>query len=252
MPLSMEEQGVYMRLLCLMWTNGGRLRHDDKLIARMLGIHPNKWSKIKPKLAAFLTLESNGYITQKRLLKEFRHSVDKLKISDHTPLDTTQDTYRDTPLDTYGVTPLDTPQVQNGITKENQSVDFSETQKTARSALDLERSSRSETNTNIKNRLDEESMPACGKLVPEAVAEMFIHDIEELFREQRMSIPNDYHIMRGWLDDGIHPYRHILPTVRKILARLAGGNAPPPQSWKYFAKEVFQHQRGGSYGKRKT
>src|SRR5580658_8883388 len=100
MLLSMEEQGVYMRLLCLMWTNGGRLRHDDRLLSRMLGIHANKWSKIKPKLAAFLMEESPGFLTQKRLRKEYKHSVDKLKNSDHTP--------QDTPLDTYGVTPQDT------------------------------------------------------------------------------------------------------------------------------------------------
>jgi uncharacterized protein YdaU (DUF1376 family) len=104
MPLTMEEQGVYMRLLCLMWMNGGKIKNDDRLIARMLGIHVNKWFKIKPKVMGYLGEHSPGYITQNRLSKEYRYSVGKSKVS--TP-DTTEDTSRHTHQDT----PHNTPQV---------------------------------------------------------------------------------------------------------------------------------------------
>lgn len=74
--LSLEEHGAYFMLLLIAWRSPGcALPNDDKRIARMLGIGPAKWAKLKPVVFAFWSLE-NGQWTQKRLSKE-RAYIDK-------------------------------------------------------------------------------------------------------------------------------------------------------------------------------
>src|SRR5271154_6289116 len=107
--LELEEQGAYMRLMCKMWKRDGRIPSDDREIARMLGVHTNKWLKIKPFLMPFFLEHSPGYLTQKRLRRDYKRVVDKMMEKENTPYDTPYDTGGVTPLDTYGVTPHDPP-----------------------------------------------------------------------------------------------------------------------------------------------
>ena len=137
--LNMEEQGIYMRLLCLMWTHGGKIPSNDKMIARLLGIHSNKWRKVKPKIMPFLSELSPDFLTQKRLRSEYKHSVDKLVgTSDqalNTPLDTPHDTYRVTMGVTTQDTPIVTPLVHGVKIEENQRENFKKREKSPRSPL---------------------------------------------------------------------------------------------------------------------
>lgn len=71
--LTMEEQGAYIRLLCAMWRNGGKIVHDDSVIAQSLPINTNKWFKVKPALMPFLK-EDEGFLTQNRLAIEYHFS----------------------------------------------------------------------------------------------------------------------------------------------------------------------------------
>lgn len=254
--LELEEQGAYMRLLCKMWKRNGRIPNDDKEIARMLGVHTNKWTKIKPFLMPFFQEHSPGYLTQKRLQKEYRQSVDILAGKKNTPPVTGGVTPLVTPQDTYGVTrgdtPHDTPLVLGVRNEKNQQQSDLPPKNSAPEPLDIEESSRSLLNT-IKNRLEEDGTPdSCGKLAPDTMADVFLTDMQQLFRDYHFPMPGDHIILSGWLADGIHPFRHILPAVKKVLARLSNGNGDPPKSWKYFAKEIYRRQKiGGYYGKEK-
>ncbi len=68
--LSLEEHGAYLMLLMVAWrTEDCALPDDDKRLARMLGIGPSKWAKLKPAVLAFWTLD-NGAWKQARLTKE--------------------------------------------------------------------------------------------------------------------------------------------------------------------------------------
>lgn len=68
--LSLEEHGAYLQLLLIAWRSEGcALPDDDKRIARMLGVTPSRWAKLKPSIMAFWTLSEAGW-QQKRLLKE--------------------------------------------------------------------------------------------------------------------------------------------------------------------------------------
>jgi len=228
LSLNMEEQGIYMRLLCLMWTNGAKIRKEDRIIARMLGIHRNKWLKVKPRIIPFLTEYSSGYLTQTGLRLEYKYAVDKSKRKDGTTHDTPQDT---TP-DTYGVTPIDTPQVvpQNSF----------ENQEPSKNPLD-----QSKSRFKDKNRfLDDDAEKICGKLesnfLPPERAEAFINALLGAFDACRITPPPDYEVIRSWIENGLDPFRHILPTIQEILQRIVNGTHAPPRSWKYFAKEIYQ------------
>jgi len=68
--LSLEEHGAYLKLLMVMWRNGGWLPNDDQMVCRYLSITMNKWKKLKPVIAQFFTYEINRF-TQKKLQKIF-------------------------------------------------------------------------------------------------------------------------------------------------------------------------------------
>jgi len=68
--LTLEEQGAYMRLLCHMWINCGKLVDNDKTIARILGVHVNKWRKLRENLGGYLCQTTPGYLSNPRLQKE--------------------------------------------------------------------------------------------------------------------------------------------------------------------------------------
>lgn len=255
--LELEEQGAYMRLMCKMWKRDGKIPSDDREIARMLGVHTNKWMKIKPYLMPFFLEHSPGFLTQKRLRRDYKRVVDKMKEKENTPDDTGGVTPHVTPQDTYGVThqdtPPDTPLVLEGENEQNQKESEKQSEKNSPERLDIEESSRSIPNTNIKKRLEEDGGGGiCGKLPPDAIADVFLDDVRQLFAEHSLDMPGDHAILCGWIEDGIHPFRHILPAVKKVLARLSGGTCDPPKSWKYFAREVYRKQKtGGQHGKAK-
>jgi uncharacterized protein YdaU (DUF1376 family) len=68
--LSLEEQGAYIRLLCHMWLNGGKVVDNEKIIARILGVHVNKWRKIRENLGSYLPSNPPGYLSNPRLQRE--------------------------------------------------------------------------------------------------------------------------------------------------------------------------------------
>lgn len=68
--LSLEEQGAYIRLLCHLWINCGKLVDNDGITSRILGIHVNKWRKIKKNLGGYLPSNPPGYLSNPRLQKE--------------------------------------------------------------------------------------------------------------------------------------------------------------------------------------
>lgn len=77
--LSLEEHGAYLLLLMAMWRRGGAIPDDDKDNARMLGLMPRAWLRLKPRLMPLLSVygpDGARMITQKRLQKEWNFSVE--------------------------------------------------------------------------------------------------------------------------------------------------------------------------------
>ncbi len=75
--LTLEEHGAYMLLLFAMWKRAGAIAAGDA--ARLLGITPRLWLRIKPRLMPMLiSYQSEGVemLTQKRLQEQWNYAVE--------------------------------------------------------------------------------------------------------------------------------------------------------------------------------
>lgn len=77
--LTLEEHGAYLLLLMSMWRHKGSIPDDDKGNARLLGLQPRAWLRLKPRLMPFF--ETYGppdarTVTQKRLQKVWNYAVE--------------------------------------------------------------------------------------------------------------------------------------------------------------------------------
>lgn len=268
-PLDLAEQGAYWRLVSKMWLAGGRIRADDSLIARMLGVHTNRWMKLKPAVVSYFIKTADGYYTQKRLRKEYKFSVSQMAVDnsddeDNTPPDTKGVMPANTPPvtkavtapvttpDTKGVTPPVTPGVFSDKALKNGDSNFAPTVLKEDDASRVRASSQSHSISKDK-RLEIASSETWKKLSfgsdfsPEETQE-FTADLVDAFTDLKLHPPTDYGVILGWMQRGAHPLRDILPTVRAMLKRNVEGHHEPPKSWKYFAKELFERIKGGGNG----
>jgi uncharacterized protein YdaU (DUF1376 family) len=79
--LTLEEHGAYLLLLMNMWRRNGALASDDAILARMLGLQPRAWHRLKPRLWPLLTEygpEGAKMVTQKRLQVEWNKAVENV------------------------------------------------------------------------------------------------------------------------------------------------------------------------------
>jgi uncharacterized protein YdaU (DUF1376 family) len=79
--LTLEEHGAYLLLLMNMWRRNGALASDDAMLARMLGLQPRAWHRLKPRLWPLLTEygpEGAKMVSQKRLQVEWNKAVENL------------------------------------------------------------------------------------------------------------------------------------------------------------------------------
>src|SRR6056297_1845905 len=76
--LTTEEHGAYLLLLAAMWRRNGWVPDDDRDNARILGLTPSKWRRIKDRLRSLLIFE-DGHITQKNLLKIWKKTQEKIE-----------------------------------------------------------------------------------------------------------------------------------------------------------------------------
>jgi len=75
--LSTEEHGAYLLLLGAMWRRNGSVPDDDRDNARIVGLSPAKWRKVKTRLSVFLIFD-NGGISQKKLQETWRITQEKI------------------------------------------------------------------------------------------------------------------------------------------------------------------------------
>ncbi len=69
--LTAEEHGAYLLLLMCAWrTRGCALKDDNKQLARIVGVTPTRWRRLRPVLAEFFTIE-DGLWRQKKLTEVY-------------------------------------------------------------------------------------------------------------------------------------------------------------------------------------
>jgi uncharacterized protein YdaU (DUF1376 family) len=78
--LTTEEHGAYLLLLAAMWRRNGSVPDDDKDNARILGLTPAKWRKVKARLVSTVSgfRVENGSITQEKLQKIWKNTQEKI------------------------------------------------------------------------------------------------------------------------------------------------------------------------------
>lgn len=78
--LTTEEHGAYMLLLAAMWRRNAWVPDDDKDNARILGLTPSKWRKIKARLMETVSgfRVEDGKITQEKLQKTWENTQEKI------------------------------------------------------------------------------------------------------------------------------------------------------------------------------
>jgi uncharacterized protein YdaU (DUF1376 family) len=78
--LTTEEHGAYMLLLAAMWRRNGSVPDDDKDNARILGLTPAKWRKVKARLTATISgfYADGDAITQEKLQKTWENTQEKI------------------------------------------------------------------------------------------------------------------------------------------------------------------------------
>lgn len=78
--LTTEEHGAYLLLLAAMWRRNGWVPDDDKDNARILGLTPSKWRRIKARLMETVSgfVVKDGKITQEKLQKTWENTQEKI------------------------------------------------------------------------------------------------------------------------------------------------------------------------------
>jgi uncharacterized protein YdaU (DUF1376 family) len=76
--LSTEEHGAYLLLLAAMWRRNGWVPDEDRDNARIIGLTPAKWRKVKERLRPLLIFDG-GQITQKKLLEIWQITQGKIE-----------------------------------------------------------------------------------------------------------------------------------------------------------------------------
>jgi len=115
--MTLEQEGLYIRVCTYIYETGLRLSLDDSKAAKFLGLHTNAYTKVRKQLAALgkITEHADGWTVARaeRELAAAAHPKGSGEGQAHqdTPGETRQDTIGDTPHNTPVVTPIVTPWV---------------------------------------------------------------------------------------------------------------------------------------------
>lgn len=75
--LTTEQHGAYLLLLMAMWRAGGRLPNNPRALTRITGVHPPHWKRVAVDVMPFFSVDEDGFLVQKRLVKELQKASQK-------------------------------------------------------------------------------------------------------------------------------------------------------------------------------
>lgn len=231
--LSLEAQGAYMRLLAHMWIGGSSIPDDDKQIARMLGVHVNKWVNIRKTLEGFFEKPSPGLLSQKRLQSEYQKAGARSEANRQNALTRWE-----------GNSPKNNNSGYAGASGSHKRTRSQGNAKSYANAMPgaSETHPNLNLNINIKNSIGDGVF--CGKpalALPAGSDQLnaFVNALVDLFTRLKLQPPQDYEVVRGWLQIAPDPVRCILPVIQGMLVFLVSKNLPPPLTWQYFDQAVL-------------
>lgn len=122
--LSLEQEGLYVRICAFIFETGRRVPLDDSAAAKMLGVHTNAYRKARDQLAALgkISRASDGWSNARAEieLKAATGSTAKGEVVGQA----SENAGRNTRQDTLGDSPLDTPPDTRGVFSKKANVFF--------------------------------------------------------------------------------------------------------------------------------
>lgn len=70
---------AYLYLLMHAWLQDAKLSSDDVVLARLAAVSPKRWHAMKAEVMAHWTLGDDGFYRQKRQLKEWEYTIEKVE-----------------------------------------------------------------------------------------------------------------------------------------------------------------------------
>ncbi len=238
--LSLEEKGAYFVLLCYMWINAAELPDDDHKLARILGTTTVKWKKLRKNIEGFFTKTADGFLTQKRLKKEWEKAQDiRQKYSENgrkggRPRKENQ-----------GITPDEEKAAGFDSQKPIKSDGFSKGK-----AIDKPPPIPSQSHSQTKPAQNHSkralaSLPL-GQVVDKVLLshgispelEELMADVDLLFIQMNLPFPTDAHLLSQWLQEGADAKLDVMPTIKAILERNNRRGVEAPKSFAYFIEAI--------------
>jgi uncharacterized protein YdaU (DUF1376 family) len=255
--LSLELQGAYFRLLCYMWIKGGKLPDNDKKLAALLGMHQNKWTKLRTDLGEYLLPLEGGYLSQKRLQAEYQRVMSRRSKlvengkkggrpkSDVNAAENHEiDKANGLASGLASGSPDGYDLLSGGESKSiaNAPPDGSEMLK--------QNGDIPHPHQELKDKTDDDGAP------PDPVdnfeaGSLYYTTLETLFTRNNLPLPIDIYLIPAWVREGADFQRDILPTIEKIVERIVRRGISPPKSFAYFQdsiKKAIMKRKAGEHG----
>lgn len=222
--LTTEEHGAYLLLLMCAWRcTGCVLEDNDKTLARIAGLSPTKWRRLKPVIVQFFTIEG-GVWKQKKLQAVYSDVASRVA---RNKANGARGGRARAAMVSKGVA--------GAAATHSNAVCGKETGK------------RAANNQATKTKTKQKQPPAADKVDKDSQAVKSANSREDhaLWREQIIAAcPDgtafDDSVIHLWCAAGVDLERDALPTIEAVAAREVNRTGRPPHSLGYFREVVLE------------
>jgi len=235
--LTTEEHGAYLLLLMCAWrTRGCALKDDNRQLARMAGVSPTKWKRLRPVLAEFFTV-AGGLWQQKKLTGVYETVAEKvernrLNGAKGGRASAAKQARSGKATDQFCKTSETSQKFEAGwprqITEAVPSVSTKNKADAAASAEPSGKPNDQATKTKAKTKLIGSSKPAetaHGEIAAAA-------GLDPLYLDEA--------ILVEWSAAGADHELDMLPTIRRLAARQLAKEGKVPQHLAYYSRAVLE------------
>lgn len=258
--LDADAVGVYYRLRCNMWINGGKIENKTKVLLKAAGVSRYLWPKIKEKLSHLL-VEDGQNISLIGLEAEYkkcekkrqnlakngskggiakRENIASLSVENREISENNSDENR----------------LANGVANardfaRDNATSVATAGATVKNADSPGHPSSSPNHNQIKKMDDDppgnvdnsrrrgttNGFQSLGTMIGHFEDDSLLK-VRQVFSEHGLRPPPDWHVLNQWVQFGADMDRDILPVLQQVCARVAQKGVSPPKSFNYFEDAV--------------
>ncbi|WP_262694460.1 YdaU family protein [Kordiimonas aquimaris] len=217
--LTTEEHGAYLLLLICAWRSRGcALKDNDKTLARIAGLSPTRWRRIKPALIDFFTVEG-GLWRQKKLTSVYAGV--SMRVA------------RNKANGARGGRATSKARSQHRKASVIQAAQQTHSESTSDQAMDV-------AAKQIAAKTKAKTMPAAADL------QDISNDFDlEMWRAAARAVCGDGvrlddRVLHAWHDAGVDMHADMSPTVQAVMTREVARTGKPPRMLAYFRAAVLE------------